>query len=138
MAADRPFQMLEDLYKTAEKIWFDLPPAEMLEAFAAHPKIGSSNPPRSQKRRAAKWSDSEQSGVNGAGKDVMTQLAELNSLYHEKFGFIFIICATGKTVEEMLAICRARLRNSAATELKIAAEEQMKITDLRLNKLLEK
>jgi OHCU decarboxylase len=138
MAAARPFQMLEDLYKTAERIWFDLPPAEMLEAFASHPKIGSSKPAASQKKRAAKWSSKEQSGVNGAGSEVMTQLAELNGLYHEKFGFIFIVCATGKTADEMLAICKARLRNSAATELKIAAEEQMKITDLRLNKLLEK
>jgi 2-oxo-4-hydroxy-4-carboxy--5-ureidoimidazoline (OHCU) decarboxylase len=76
--------------------------------------------------------------MNGAEVTVREQLAEANRLYLEKFGFIFIVCATGKSADEMLAICRARFGNSAATELKIAAEEQLKITELRLNKLLEK
>ena len=138
MAAGRPYPMLENLFRTAEIVWFDLSPVDWLEAFAAHPKIGSSKAAPSQKRRAAKWSDGEQSGLDGAGDAVREQLADVNRLYLSKFGFIFIVCATGKSADEMLAICKARIGNSAATELKIAAEEQFKITEIRLNKLLEK
>jgi OHCU decarboxylase len=130
--------MLDHLFRAAEQIWFDLPPADQLEAFAAHPRIGSNKSAPSQAKRAAKWSEGEQAGAAGADQATLEQLAEANRLYLEKFGFIFIVCATGKTAAEMLAICRARLGNSAATELKIAAEEQLKITEIRLNKLLEK
>lgn len=130
--------MLDDLFETGERIWFALSTADHLEAFAAHPKIGSKKPAASQKRQAASWSAGEQSGVSGAGKDVKQQLAEANRLYENKFGFIFIVCATDKSADEMLAICRARIGNSAETELKLAAVEQWKITEIRLNKLLER
>ena len=130
--------MLEDLYRTAESIWFSLSSVDHLEAFASHPKIGSKTAAPKQKARSAKWSSGEQSGMVAAADDVKNELAEANRLYLEKFGFIFIVCATGKSADEMLAICRARLGNSAATELQIAAEEQRKITEIRLNKLLEK
>ena len=86
---------------------------------------------------AAEWSSGEQSGVETAANTVRNELAEANRLYEAKFGFIFIVCATGKTADEMLAVCRARLGNSLETELQIAAEEQRKITEIRLNKLLE-
>ncbi len=129
--------MLDNLYERAESIWFSLSPADWLEAFAAHPKIGSRKPAPTQQLRAAKWSSGEQSGVDAADEPALIQLADANRLYHKKFGFIFIVCATGKTADEMLAICRARLGNSAETELRIAAEEQRKITEIRLNKLLE-
>lgn len=138
MAAARPFPMLENLFTTAERIWFSLPIADHLEAFAAHPKIGSQKSAKSQNDRSSNWSKNEQSGVNEAHGEVRDSLAEANHLYEDKFGFIFIVCATGKEADEMLAICRARLNNSVQTELQIAAEEQKKITEIRLTKLLEK
>lgn len=138
MAESRPFPMLENLYAAAENIWFSLAPADHLEAFAAHPQIGSKKPAPSQKKRGADWSAGEQSGVSDADDSVREQLADANRLYKNKFGFIFIVYASGKTADEMLAICRARLGNSVETELKIAAQEQHEITETRLNKLLEK
>lgn len=138
MASSRPFRMLGDLYERAEGVWFSLPIADHLEAFASHPKIGSDRAADKQAEQSADWSRGEQSKVDAADADIRNQLADANSLYEEKFGFIFIVCASGKTAEEMLAICRARLGNSVETELQIAAVEQAKITELRLNKLLEK
>ena len=137
MAASRPFPMLENLYAAAADIWFSLPPADHLEAFTAHPQIGSKSAAPSQKKRASDWSAGEQSGVSDAADSVREQLADANRLYKNKFGFIFIVYASGKTADEMLAICRARQGNSVETELAIAAQEQHKITETRLNKLLE-
>ncbi|MEQ1923360.1 MAG: 2-oxo-4-hydroxy-4-carboxy-5-ureidoimidazoline decarboxylase [Pyrinomonadaceae bacterium] len=137
MAELRPFAMLDDLFASADKVWALLSTVDHLEAFAAHPKIGSKKAAASQNVQAASWSAGEQSGVDLAAKDVRDELADANSLYEDKFGFIFIVCASGKTAEEMLAICRARLGNSLQTELAIAGEEQRKITELRLSKLLE-
>lgn len=137
MVAARPFPMVKDLFEKAEKIWLSLRPADWLEAFAAHPKIGSKKPAPSQKARAAKWSSGEQSGLDAADAQVRKELAEANGLYEDKFGFIFIVCASGKTAQEMLAICRTRLGNTLETELNIAAGEQLKITEIRLNRLLD-
>ncbi len=138
MAESRPFDLLENLFRTSERTWFSLSSVEWLEAFASHPKIGSSKPAPKQKKRSAQWSAGEQSGVKSVAEDVRGELAEANRLYQEKFGFIFIVCATGKSADEMVAICRARLGNSAETEMRLAAEEQRKITEIRLNKLLER
>ncbi len=138
MALARPFAMTDDLFRAAERIWFSLTPADRLEAFAAHPKIGSSKPSKIQNAKAAAWSTTEQAGVDTASEIVKNDLAEANRLYRDKFGFIFIVCATGKSADEMLAICRARLGNSAETEMRIASEEQRKITEIRISKLLEK
>ncbi len=87
--------------------------------------------------RASDWATAEQSGVDRAPSDIREMLAEVNREYEKRFGYIYIVCATGKTAEEMLAIARDRLRNDAETELKVAVEEQRKITRLRLEKLLE-
>lgn len=138
MTEARPFAMIEDLFAAGERIWFSLSTTDHLEAFAAHPKIGSTKAANAQKKRAADWSAGEQASVSEAGDDVKQKLADANRLYENKFGFIFIVCATGKSADEMLAICRARTRNSAETELELAAIEQWKITEIRLNKLLEK
>ena len=138
MTDARPFPSLEHLFRAAEEAWFTLPVADHLEAFAAHPKIGDQKRANSQNDRAADWSAGEQSGVDHAGESTLEELAKINALYHEKFGFIFIVCATGKTSEEMLAIAKARIGNSVETELGIAAEEQNKITRIRLEKILEK
>ena len=138
MAAERPFAMLENLYNYAERIWWSLTPADHLEAFGAHPKIGSNQVGGEPSNNSAQWSAGEQSGVESAAASVLDQLAEANRLYEEKFGFIFIVCATGKSADEMLAIAKARLGNSRQTEMRIAADEQRKITVIRLNKLLER
>ena len=138
MADARPFAMLEHLFTLAESKWFSLSPADHLEAFAAHPKIGSKKAAEKQQARSAQWSAGEQASVNGSAESILNALAEANRLYQDKFGFIFIVCATGKTADEMLAICKARLGNSVETELNIAAVEQSKITEIRLKKLLER
>lgn len=138
MTDARPFPALERLFGTAEETWFSLSTVDHLEAFAAHPKIGDLRPAVRQGENSAAWSSTEQSGIGEAGANTIAELAETNRLYHDKFGFIFIVCATGKSGEEMLAIARARIRNSTETELEIAAEEQNKITRIRLEKLLEK
>ena len=138
MTEARAFPTLENLYESAESIWFSLSSVDHLEAFASHPKIGSKNAAPRQQAKSAEWSSGEQSGMQTAEDSVRDQLAEANRLYEAKFGFIFIVCATGKTADEMLAICRARLGNSRETEIRIASEEQRKITEIRLNKLLER
>jgi OHCU decarboxylase len=138
MAAARPFAMIEDLYVIAHKRWMSLSPADWLEAFAAHPKIGSKKPAAAQGAASAEWSKGEQAGVNNAETRVLEQLAEANRLYLDKFGFIFIVCATGKTAEEMLAIWNARLVYSLEPELDLDDIEQSKINALRLDKLFER
>ncbi len=113
-----------------DAIWRSLAPADWLEAFAAHPKIG-------ERARSSSWSDREQSGMRSAAEDVRGRLASGNAEYESRFGYIFIVCATGKTAEEMVAALEARLANDPAAELGIAAEEQRKITGIRLAKLMD-
>ena len=138
MVEKRPFALLDDLFSASRRIWFSLSPADQLEAFAAHPKIGSTKKAAGQSDEAGKWSSDEQSQVTEADKKIRDELADANRLYEQKFGFIFIVFAPGKSADEMLAICKARYRNSVETELQIAADDQQKITELRFTKLLEK
>jgi len=135
MAQARPFASLEAVQTAAESIWADLAMEDWLQAFVAHPQIGEKQGPAAGAQSHA-WAEKEQSGTAGAAADTMTQLATANQQYAEKFGYIFIVCATGKSADEMLAILRARLQNGPDTELKIAATEQAKITRLRLEKFL--
>jgi OHCU decarboxylase len=121
----------------ADEIWWSLAAHDWLEAFAAHPQIGGRRAAREQDAQAQSWSEQEQSGARDAEQSTLDELAAANRAYQEKFGHIFIVCATGKTAAEMLALLRARLPNDAATELRNAAEEQRKITKLRLEKLLK-
>ena len=137
MAEARPFADVDSLLNQAEQIRQNLEAEDWLEAFAAHPKIGAKKSVPYQTEQSAKWSQGEQSGTQTAADSVRAELEEANRLYENKFGFIFIVCATGKSAEEMLGICRARLNNDADTEIRIAAEEQQKITEIRLKKLLE-
>ena len=136
MTDARPFETPAELLARAEQVWKSLDDEDWLEAFAAHPKIGSRGNAPQQKKQSAEWSRAEQAGTQSAAESVLSDLEEANCLYEEKFGYIFIVCATGKSAEEMLAICRARLTNNAQTEIRIAAEEQKKITEIRLKKLL--
>jgi OHCU decarboxylase len=136
LAARRPFGETRELLTTADEIWRSLPADDWLEAFAAHPKIGGKRAAREPDAQAQSWSEQEQSGAREAEQSTLDELAAANRAYEEKFGHIFIVCATGKTAGEMLALLRARLPDDAATELRNAAEEQRKITHLRLEKLL--
>jgi allantoicase len=133
MAAARPFEDRAALLRTGERIWWTLVEADHREAFAAHPKIGEKKVPSSGD---AKWSAGEQQRAEDATADTLSQLADFNQRYLDKHGFIFIVCATGRSAEAMLADCQARCSNSTADELRTAAEEQIKITRLRLGKLL--
>ena len=136
MTARRPYRGVDELTRTAGDIWASLSHADWIEAFRSHPKIGEKKATETVSAQAQKWSGQEQSGVSNADPETIDSLVQLNHEYEEKFGFIFIVCATGKSAGEMLAILRERLQHDAATELPIAAAEQAKITELRLKKLI--
>jgi OHCU decarboxylase len=136
MASERPFASLKKLLDSTDQIWWSLEPRDWLEAFHSHPKIGEKKAAAATTVEAQRWSEDEQSGIRNSAQQTMAALAELNRAYEERFGFIFIVCASGKSSEEMLAILRARLENPAGMELRIAAAEQAKITQLRLRKLI--
>ena len=136
MAAARPFTDVTALLRQAEQIWWSLTEQDWHAAFAAHPAIGARQAAPTQQLQSANWSHAEQSGTHNADDAARAALAEANRLYRDKFGYIFIVCATGKSAEEMLGLCRQRLHNEAAAELRQAAEEQRKITEIRLRKLL--
>lgn len=136
MAASRPFVSLAQLSAKNAEVWASLAPSDWDEAFRSHPEIGGKKAEGPQTQKSANWSAGEQSRVSEATSDTLTALAEVNVKYREKFGRIYIVCATGKTADEMLAIARARLSNEPGIELGIAGEEQRKITDIRLAKLV--
>jgi len=132
----RPFADPDALFRAADDLWWALSEEDWLEAFRAHPKIGEQKAAEAQPEQAQDWSAQEQSGVHDAAMETKAALAAGNQEYEERFGFIFIVCATGRTSEQMLAILHERLQNDPRTELRVAAEEQRKITRLRLEKLL--
>ena len=138
MVGSRPFADETALYQAADKHWQALREGDYLEAFEGHPKIGDVNSLRAKYANTKALASGEQSAVNSASEQVLTELSRGNSDYETKFGFIFIVCATGKSAEEMLALLQARLPNERAQELANAAEEQRKIFHLRLDKCLEK
>jgi OHCU decarboxylase len=141
MVRRRPFASRDRFLDAAGEIWLRLDPEDWMQAFRAHPKIGhrQSTAHKSTEHKSTQsqaWSAEEQSGMDGAGADVTRDLEEANQEYLAKFGYIFIVCASGKSAEEMLANLRSRLMNSPEQEIRVAAEEQNKITRLRLEKLL--
>ncbi len=136
VAARRPFRDASELFVTADAAWWSLGPADWLEAFRSHPKIGEKKAEAATSEQARRWSEGEQSGARSASAETLDALAEANRAYEERFGHIFIICATGRAAEEMLAALRERLGNDPREELRAAAEEQRRITRLRLEKLL--
>lgn len=137
MSDARPFSNADELSSKADETWWNLDEEDWLEAFRAHPKIGEKKAAAAQSADAQRWSAQEQSESERAAAETKAALADGNREYEKRFGFIFIICATGKSAEEMLAALNARLNNDSKTELRAAAEEQRKITQLRLQKLLE-
>jgi 2-oxo-4-hydroxy-4-carboxy-5-ureidoimidazoline decarboxylase len=149
MAAGRPFSSVDQMLDTADSFWNDCTAADWLEAFAAHPRIRAGRAGLSAEARAdgtrakvdraaenTEWSSQEQSGARDATDDVRERLARGNRDYEARFGYIFIVCATGKSAGEMLAALERRLRNPPDVEVGIAAGEQRQITRLRLLKLL--
>jgi len=139
MARARPFRDFESLEVVAGVIWSALDRADWLEAFAAHPRIGEKAGGAGGAGRAGgagEWAAQEQSGAANADHHVKVRLAQLNRDYEARFGYIFIVCATGKSASEMLAMLEGRLSNDFERELAIAAEQQRQITRLRLAKLL--
>jgi OHCU decarboxylase len=138
----RPFANLDQLFEQSSDVWWALDQSDWLEAFRSHPKIGEKKAAAAAgaadlvATQSQRWSAEEQRGVARAGEEAIEKLARLNRAYEEKFGFIFIVCATGKSTDEILALLETRLENETAAELRIAAAEQAKITDLRLRKLL--
>jgi len=132
----RPFGSVRELFAEASEVWWSAAPSDWEEAFAAHPRIGQRSKAAPQSARSATWSQGEQRGVDGASADTQARLAALNEAYFKKHGFTFIVCATGKSADEMLALLEDRRKRSRAQELDAAAVEQHKITALRLEKWL--
>jgi hydroxyisourate hydrolase len=130
MAGARPFASMDAMTAAADTISAGLDRADWLEAFSAHPQSGSSG-------SSGDWSAAEQAGAASASSDVLARLSEANREYEARFGYIFIVCATGKSAEEMLRLLEGRLDNDPLIEIRIAANEQRKITHLRIAKLLE-
>jgi beta-ureidopropionase / N-carbamoyl-L-amino-acid hydrolase len=129
VAAGRPYPAVRALYAAADAAWWALGEPDWHEAFAAHPRIGERHHPDDRAQR-------EQRGVDGASPETLAALAEGNRRYEERFGRVFLVRADGRGAGEMLALLRQRLDNDPATELRIAAGEQARITRLRLERLL--
>ncbi|MGI4739410.1 MAG: 2-oxo-4-hydroxy-4-carboxy-5-ureidoimidazoline decarboxylase [Janthinobacterium lividum] len=131
-----PFASAAALYEAAERVWDNLTEADWREAFTHHPKIGDVQALKEKFASTATWAAGEQGAVRQASQATLEALAAGNDAYEQKFGYIFIVCATGKSAAEMLALLQARLPNEPAQEIHIARREQAKITRLRLEKLL--
>ncbi|MCE3281276.1 MAG: uraD [Chitinophagaceae bacterium] len=131
-----PAEDYVDLMEDAEEKWYECSEEDWKEAFSHHPKIGEVDALREKFASTAQWASSEQSGVNTAPEEALNRLSEGNRRYEDKFGYIFIVCATGKSAEEMLALLESRINNEPGEELEIAADQQMQITKLRLDKLI--
>lgn len=135
MLAQRPFASLQALSSAADAVWAQMNETDILEAFEGHPKIGDVNSLKAKYAHTGGLAAHEQASVSAASDDVIQRLADGNTAYEQRFGFIFIVCATGKSAAQMLALLEDRLHNERVQELTIAAEEQRKITQLRLENI---
>ena len=136
MSNARPFSSVQQVKDQAISHWGTMVEADYLEAFDGHPKIGD---PASLKAKYASthaMASNEQSSVNQASDQTIAELAQFNADYESRFGFIFIVCATGKSADEMLGLIKQRIHNTPEQEIRIAAEEQLKILLIRIDKLL--
>lgn len=137
MVNSRPFIDQDNVLCSADEGWSVCQRADFLQAFEGHPKIGDINSLKTKYANTRDMAGHEQSGATTASEETLNVLAEGNQAYEARFGYIFIVCATGKSASEMLELLQHRLDNQPENELKIAAEEQHKITRLRLNKMIE-
>jgi 2-oxo-4-hydroxy-4-carboxy-5-ureidoimidazoline decarboxylase len=136
LSEQRPFKNFHDLVATSDEVWQKSSKADGLEAFTHHPKIGDIKNLEKKFAATKEWAGGEQAAVNVANQVVLQALEKGNEDYEKKFGFIFIVCASGKSAEEMLALLNERMGNDKDTEIKIAMAEQNKITKIRLKKLV--
>jgi 2-oxo-4-hydroxy-4-carboxy-5-ureidoimidazoline decarboxylase len=136
MTTRRPFRDREALLVVADEVWWGLEESDWREAFAHHPKIGDADALRSRFASTRQWAAGEQAGAGTATEETLIALAAGNRAYEHRFGYIFIVCASGKSADEMLSLLRARLPNDPRDEIRIAAAEQARITRIRLEKLL--
>ena len=132
----RPYKDNNDLLSKADSLWKNYGQSEFLEAFRGHSKIGDLDSLKKKYANTRRWSQQEQAGMKAINEQTLMELMNLNNDYENRFGFIFIVCATGKSASEMLSILKSRIDNNADKELQIAANEQAKITKIRLEKLL--
>ncbi|MGA7859076.1 MAG: 2-oxo-4-hydroxy-4-carboxy-5-ureidoimidazoline decarboxylase [Candidatus Sulfotelmatobacter sp.] len=135
MVALRPLGNIVALSEAADRVWSTMKEADWMEAFACHPRIGERKAAHATAQSMA-WSRQEQASASGAVERVLNELAEGNAMYEHRFGFTYIVCATGKSAEEMLGILKRRLTNDREAELHEAAEQQRQITQIRLGKWL--
>jgi 2-oxo-4-hydroxy-4-carboxy-5-ureidoimidazoline decarboxylase len=134
VVCSRPYENIEALLAKADEIWWTLEESDWLEAFACHPRIGESAAGSS--RQFSAWSTEEQSKARAAADSVLHSIADKNHQYEARHGFIYIVCASGKSAEELLAILDRRIGNPTEVEIREAAEQQRNITHLRIRKWL--
>jgi 2-oxo-4-hydroxy-4-carboxy-5-ureidoimidazoline decarboxylase len=137
LASMRPIPDKKSLLETSSTIWLGLPEDDWREAFASHPRIGQNHPQAHATEESLRWSTQEQRAAFSKDEAAKLALEDANRRYEERFGRIFIVCATGKTSHEILVILEARMQNDDATELHEAVEQQRQITQLRLHRWLE-
>jgi OHCU decarboxylase len=130
MARARPYASLPILIERGDVLWRSLRHEDWIEAITAHPRIGET-------QLRSRWTSEEQSGVAGASEETIRGLIEGNRAYEERFGYVFLICATGKSADEMLSALRVRLKNDRSSEIRQAVDEQAKIARIRLEKLIQ-
>jgi OHCU decarboxylase len=137
MAGARPFSSEKSLFDAADRLWAGLAPSDWLEAFSHHPRIGQKPAERADLKSTQSWAREEQAGTQNAAAQTLAELRALNERYEKKFGHVYLVCATGKSADEMLALLKDRMNNDPEAELRVAAGEQSKITRLRLEKWLK-
>jgi 2-oxo-4-hydroxy-4-carboxy-5-ureidoimidazoline decarboxylase len=137
VAAGRPFGSLADVLAASDEAVTAMTVADLAAALAGHPRIGErAAEPAGPRSRAAAWSGHEQAGMRGADQHVSLSMAELNRAYEDRFGHIYLVCATGRSAAELLDLLRGRLGNDPAAERQVIRSELAQINRLRLRKLL--
>ncbi len=138
LAQSRPLAGAAELFDRSDVVWLNLAPADWDEAFRSHPRIGERKAAETATQQSTEWSRKEQGGIDSSDTGVRAELERGNRLYEERFGRIFLVCASGKTAAEMLKILERRLQNDPQTELREAVEQQRQITRLRLQRWLDR
>jgi len=136
MLSRRPFGTIDRLLAASTEVWYSLDSDDWLEAFAHHPRIGERASDRPQGVQGAAWSEAEQAGVERARDTTRDALVKTNRAYEQRFGFIYIVCASGRSADEMLEMANQRMQHGLSQEIVVAAAEQHAITQRRLAKLV--
>jgi OHCU decarboxylase len=136
MVAARPFATLDDLLAASERIWWTTAPEDWHEAIASHPRIGETATRAQVSETARGWSVNEQEAVAASEASVRQELATAIQEYERRFGWIYVVFATGRGAPDLLDDVRARLDNDPEREQVIMAREQLAIMQLRIRKML--